>query len=359
MRICFLADAVSIHTARWCHEFTALGHEVHVISFQDGSIPDTKVHFVDAGTIKVKGGNWQTLLRVRDVRKVIKEVRPDVMHALYATSYGTIGALTGFHPFVITPLGTDILITANQSIGHRYLLQFALRKADTITSMAGHMRKKIEEFNRGKTKVEDIVFGIDTRVFNYLSNFRDKEKFTLICTRSFEPVYNIPQVIEAIALIRNKIPHLQVHMVGDGSLKKELVKSVQVKNLDDIIHFHGRLRQPEIANLLNSSHVYLSTSRSDGSSLSLLEAMISDTIPVVTDIPANREWISHKKNGLLVPVDDALKLADGINFVYENYSSFAPEAQALNRKIIEEKGSLAANTQKLLAIYEQLIHSFK
>lgn len=359
MRICFLADAISIHTARWCHEFTALNHEVHIISFQNGSIPNVKVHFVDAGSIKVKGGNWQTLFSVRSVRKILREIQPDILHALYATSYGTIGALSGFHPFIITPLGTDILISAKQSPGYRYLLQFVLRKADTITSLAGHMRKTIEELNRGKTTIEDVIFGIDTSVFSHHHNFRNSEKFTLICTRSFEPVYNIPQVIEAIALIKNKIPNLHVHMVGDGTLKNELVKSVQLKNLEHIIHFHGRLKQAEIAHLLNSSHIYLSTSRSDGSSLSLLEAMASDAIPVITDIPANREWISHEKNGMLVPVDDAFMLANAIYFVYENYSQFANAAQLVNRKIIKEKGSLAVNTQKLLTIYEQLILSFK
>src|ERR1041385_3957155 len=115
MRICYFADAISIHTKRWCSHFASLGHEVHLVSFRKADIPNVTFHLLDAGNIDVRGGNWKVLLQYKKLRKILKEIKPDVLHAHYATSYGTVGALAGFHPYIITTLGSDVLISPKQS----------------------------------------------------------------------------------------------------------------------------------------------------------------------------------------------------------------------------------------------------
>ena len=64
LKICFLADGLSIHTKRWCDFFSQQGHEIHLITFRDSVIESAKVHFIDVGKIAVSGGNWRTLLAV-------------------------------------------------------------------------------------------------------------------------------------------------------------------------------------------------------------------------------------------------------------------------------------------------------
>jgi glycosyltransferase involved in cell wall biosynthesis len=72
------------------------------------------------------------------------------------------------------------------------------------------------------------------------------------------------------------------------------------------------LDQFALAELLRGADIYVSTSRSDSTSVSLLEAMASGAFPVVTDIPGNRVWIAHSENGLLFPAGDSDALASCI-----------------------------------------------
>ena len=86
MKICLFADATSVHSIRWCTHFHELGHEVHLISFKTNDIPSVQVHVVDAGPISVRGGNWKVLLSFRKVKKLLKQIQPEIFHSLYATS---------------------------------------------------------------------------------------------------------------------------------------------------------------------------------------------------------------------------------------------------------------------------------
>ena len=157
MKICFFADGGSIHTVRWCTHFQKLGNEVHLITFNRVEIPNVHVHSVEAGKVNVAGGNWRVLLKFRKVKKLLAEISPDVFHSLYATSYGTTGALCGFHPYVITALGTDVLISPQQSKIYKRLLQFAFSKTDWITAMSDFMKKVIHEMGVANEKISTYI----------------------------------------------------------------------------------------------------------------------------------------------------------------------------------------------------------
>src|SRR6266568_3578694 len=129
MKICYFGDGESIHVIRWCKHFESLGHQIHLISFKNVAIDTIHTHFIDAGNISVKGRNWKVLLKFREVKKILKQIQPDILHSHYATSYGITGALCGFHPYVITTLGSDILISSKQSIIYKLLLKYAFSKA--------------------------------------------------------------------------------------------------------------------------------------------------------------------------------------------------------------------------------------
>ncbi|HLG03572.1 MAG TPA: glycosyltransferase, partial [Bacteroidia bacterium] len=144
MRICYLGDAPSIHTQRWCSYFVSLGHEVHLVTFRDAKIAGVEVHFINAGPIKSTGGNWRVLLKATKVKRLLEKIKPDILHAHYATSYGAVGARTGFHPYIITPHGTDVLITPWKSRVYRWLLRNTFKSADLVLIVADHMREAVQ-----------------------------------------------------------------------------------------------------------------------------------------------------------------------------------------------------------------------
>ncbi len=354
MKICLLADGESIHTVRWCRHFYELGHEIHLISFKDVKIDDIKVHFVNSGNIKVKGGNWRVIFKYKEVKSLVNKIKPDVLHALYATSYGIIGALTRFHPYIITPLGTDILISPNESRVYRSLLKYAFKKVDVITSMAPHMKQALLDMGVSEKKIIDIVLGINTEVFNRKNRSLPKNEFVIVSSRNFEPVYNIPHFLNAIALVKEKIPSLKVKLLGDGSLKTELIALTKQLKIDDITIFMGKVPQNKVVETLSQSHIFVSVSLSDGNSLSLIEAMACGAYPIVTRIPANIEWINEGINGNFVEIGDVDDLAKQILSAYQNLDVLINKSIIESDKIIAEKGTWQINMKRMENVYKKL-----
>lgn len=354
LRIAVLADAESIHTRRWCQHFSSAGFEVHLLSFKQASIEGVHCHFIDAGNIKVAGGNWRFMLKGSHIKSLLKHIQPDVLHALYATSYGLAGALSGFHPYVVTPLGTDVLISPKQSLIYRLALRYVFRKADLVTSMAPHMTEAVLQLGLPKHKLTDVVLGINTDIFNRRAQQLPKDAFVVSSIRNLEPVYNLPHFFKAIALVKPKIPNLQVKVVGQGSLKEELMALCRDLNINDIVQFMGKVSQAEVVQLLNQSHVAVTVSLSDGNALSLLESMACGVYPIASDIPANRQWISDGVNGSLVKTNDVEGLAATLEKVYATYPDIIGEVNKACDAIIAEKGTWQVNMKKMADWYHQL-----
>jgi L-malate glycosyltransferase len=358
MRICFLADGESVHTIRWCSHFRKSGHEVHLITFKDVTIEGVVVHYVNAGRIERSGGNWKIIFLYRKVRKIVNTIHPDILHAHYATSYGLIGALSKYHPYVVTALGTDVLISPFQSRIYKMVIKYVMRKADWITSMAEHMTEKLVSLGVDKTKISVVIFGIDDEIFNRKNRHLPDNKFLLTSTRNFEAVYNIPLLLDAVRKVKDKIPNFRVNMIGDGTLRNDLEAMVKDYKIDDIVKFTGKLPQPKIAEALNNSHLFVTLSLSDGNNISLNEAMACGAFSIASDIPANRQWISDGINGFIVPTDDPDVLAEKIFYVYKNYSDLENACLELNDNIVREKLLWKTNIKIVENKYELLTKNY-
>ncbi len=359
MKLCFLADAGSIHTRRWAGYFSGKGYQVDVISFNPGAVPGARVHVVGGGKINPSGGNWKVLFNMGSVKQLLREIKPDVLHAHYATSYGLVGALSGLRPFVVTGLGSDILVTPDKSILYRVLTRYVLHKADHITAMAPHMEHKILSFKIPPHKVSVIMFGIDPRIFNPAHRSIPENKFVLVSTRNFEPVYNIFSILKAVSKIKNEIPGIELIMIGTGSQRSEIENACRDLEISDRVRFTGRIPQAEIAEHLNAAHVFLSMSYSDGNNVSLNEAMACNVFALASRIPANTQWIKDGENGFLIQPDDVDGLAEKILYVYRNRLFLPDRFSVLNSNIIQEKALWEKNMERMKGIYEKLTHDKK
>ena len=160
MRICLLGNAASIHIQRWAKFFIERGHEVQIISLSPGAVDGAKVHYVAWWPPIKQVGYLAALPRIR---RLVKQISPDVLHSHYAISYGVLGALTGFRPLVIGAWGSDILVTPGTSKLRWAVLGRALRRADLITSLADHITSVLIERGVPEEKIETVPFGGDGR----------------------------------------------------------------------------------------------------------------------------------------------------------------------------------------------------
>jgi len=133
VRLAFLANGKSIHTERWLRYFVGKGYDVHLITFTAKPLKGVKIH--ELRYFK----KLAYPLRVWQIRKTVKEIDPDILHAHYVSHYGVYGALTGFHPFIVSVWGSDVLRDPKESRIRRYGVAYALKRADCITTTSKHL----------------------------------------------------------------------------------------------------------------------------------------------------------------------------------------------------------------------------
>ena len=125
-------------------------------------------------------------------------------------------------------------------------------------------------------------------------------------------------------------------ITGLGSQEQELKKLASKLKVERSVEFKGYMNREDLEELFQKADLYVSTSLSDSTSVSLLEAMASGLVPVVTDIPGNREWIEDRKNGFLFMPGDYQALADKVIWVINNFKDIE-KLRAENQKLIREK----------------------
>lgn len=303
IKLCFLAGADSIHSKKWIEYFANKGYEIHWISLVPNRFEKIKnVKFYLLKEFRRKP--LDILLNVFPVRKLIKEIKPDILHAHYAGVNGVLAALSGFHPFVLTAWGSDILIAAESKIV-KPLIKFALNKSDLITCDAEHMQEAMIKLG-ASSKIKIIYFGIDTQKFspgnkdeNICKKLRIFNSPLIISLRNFEPIYDVESLIRAIPLILKEFPETKFVIAGKGSEEKNLRDISKNLGISESIRFVGWISNDELPQYLRTVDVYVSTSLSDaGISSSTAEAMACGLPAVITDFGETKNGLKMKKMDL-------------------------------------------------------------
>ena len=136
MRVVYLADAPYIHTRRWVEHFARAGWETHVVSFRPAQIQGARVHHIDGWE---RLGKARYLLHARRVRRLVRALQPDLLHAMHLTSYGLLAALCGIRPTLTSVWGTDILEAPRWSPLHNMITRYALARTDHVTATGLHL----------------------------------------------------------------------------------------------------------------------------------------------------------------------------------------------------------------------------
>lgn len=365
MRICYLANAGAIHTLKWVNFFAQRGHEVHLISPipAEGYAQDVQLHQL---TVPLPPKVWGILrainvvARIIKIKRLINKIQPDILEAQYIIPYGYLAIASGFHPLVLTTLGSDILIEAKRNILYRFLSKYALKRAEVVTCNSEMMKEELFKLGTDPSKIRIIYQGIDTQKFSPQARqgFKDRlgisEVPVVISTRSLRPVYNVEMLIRAVPLVLEQEPQTRFIIAGQGEQQDYFNSLASSLGILSNVQFTGWISHDELPNYLASSDVYVSTSLSDSTSLSLQEAMACELAPVVTDLPGNLEWITDGKNGFIVAINDEQALAERIIYLIKNKerrNRFGREG----RKIIMARAEYAKEMEKVESLYQEMV----
>lgn len=363
MKIAYLSRGNSVYDRRFLEKMVERGHQPHFISYypcEHVQVAGVRNYFYDYFSMN-RFNRLVSLQTSRHLRRLLHQIQPDILHTGWVQDHGFFGALCGFHPVLSMPWGSDILIQPHDSIFGKWITRFTLKKADMITCDCQVVKNKIVELSGCRPdKIVVFPWGIDLETFRPECSNQIRKKLgwehkkILICTRNFDiRAHAVEYFIMAIPAILERCPDVRVILVGAGPLEHEYRELVSKLGLDDAVHFAGWLNEVQMAEHLNAADVYVSTSLSDGTSASLLEAMACGLPVVVSDAPANLEWVKDGDNGYIVPRKKPDILAERIITLLAN-ESLRREMRARNLKIAQEKADWNKNFTVLENTYHKL-----
>ncbi|MEW5947048.1 MAG: glycosyltransferase family 4 protein [bacterium] len=350
LRVCYLVQNL-VHVGRWARYLLERGHDVHVVGMEKPDVPGAAFHPVKFQRL----GNYAVfVLNVPFVRALIAAIAPDVVHAYYATNFGFLGALAaGRRPFVVSVAGSDVYDALKSPVLRR-LNAFAFRRADRINAGALHVANMVIAYGIPSSKIDVFPKGVNMSLFSPRENAAAGGDPVIICNRRFEKVYDPAVPVEAMPAVRNRFPGAKLIMIGRGPLKPEVERIVELRGLGGAVEIHDEVPHSLMPGFLAQADLYVSTSLSDGTSVSLLEAMAAGCFPVVTDFPTNREWITDGDNGFLVPPGRHDLLADAVIRAASD-PGLTAAARAKNREIVASKAEESLIMDRLLDSYGRAI----
>jgi glycosyltransferase involved in cell wall biosynthesis len=375
MKILFVTPCTrheSVHELKFLRSFSHAGYDTKIFSFHYNEVtpgivgmPNISVEYTPLRVM----GKAQRLLCLHilpKLRRVIREFRPDVIHAGNVWNDSFLSAVSGYHPLVVMPYGSDVLLDPQRSFLFRAYNAYAFRHADWVTCDAERVKDRIiSDYRYPAERISVIPRGVEVeRIIELKSAARSQlraelsweDNYVVIMTRNHEKVYGIDVFLKAMEQVLHLRPEVRVLMVGAGSLHEQYRRFVEDRGLTKFFHFAGRVSQREVLRHLQAADLYVSTSYSDGTSVSLMEAMASELPVVVTDVPANLEWVTSGENGEVVPRGTVDVLAQKITDLSRSPERNAEYARR-NLDIVRVRGNWKENFREFERIYHTLASS--
>jgi len=296
-------------------------------------------------------------------RKVYKKFRPDIVHTGYVWQVGILASIFNIHPHLSMPWGSDVLFQPEKNFIIKKIVKKVMNQCDHIHCDAEYVKHRIkEEYKIDESKFSVFPRGVNLKQFTPLDKINcrkqlwiDPGKFVIHFNRHFEPVYGIDTLLEGYRIFASKKDDVLLLMVSSGSLKGKIEKFLKDNVLGSKVNIIGGIPNNKMPLYLSASDVYLSTSISDGTSLSLLEAIAMGLGLIVTDVPALKYWITEK-NGILVQRNSPSQVAGALEEYYYNRQLIRAHGDK-NISIAKEKADWDKNYSKLREIYKNILPS--
>jgi glycosyltransferase involved in cell wall biosynthesis len=262
------------------------------------------------------GYHWhQKNMLARQLKQIYYENQVDVVHAGPVDLCAWLAASAGLKPLVSMSWGYDLLVHAEKSLLSRARVRYALKRTEVLLADCRVVVSKAETYGFPSDRIVTFPWGVDLKVYHprTVKKTRDRtarsNQIVLLSTRTMEKLYGCDVIVEAFIKAARVEEKLRLTMLGDGSQKPQLIQRIKAAGLERRVNFTGILPEEEMITQFHASDVYISASHSDGSSVSLLQAMACGLPAIVSDIPGNREWVSPGHDGWLFKDGDSDGLA--------------------------------------------------
>lgn len=368
MRILILGDSSNPHIIKWANALYTAGLEIIIFSIRKPDLSNFAngidihsseslsniTYLTNAALPKLK-----YLKVIPQIKSLIKEKKPDIVHAHYASSYGFLGALLNFHPFVISVWGSDVIDFPKTSIFHRLLFKYNLFKADRVLATSKFMSNLLKNYT--SKNIDVTPFGIDLNVFRPAQKpnlLFEKNELVIGCIKGLEWYYGIEYLINAFDIVLSQLPDkkLKLLIVGGGAIEEKIKKLVIELKLEKKIVLTGKVDYKEIQNYHNLIDIFVAVSVYEESfGVAVLEASACAKPVIISRVGGMIEVVIESVTGFIVPPGDATKTAEKIIELVLD-SELRQRLGNAGREFVENNYNLQVCLTNMINIYTNLIN---
>lgn len=255
---------------------------------------------------------------IRAIRKLIKQRGFDILHCHQYTpwSYGAMAAALTNRKVIFTEHGR--FYPDSSTLKRKLINPLLALMTDHITAISKSTKQALIEFeNLPGNRIEVIYNGIRPQQPDQENAKRIRQQLDipeghaiLGTIARLDPIKNHKMMLEAFKLVIQQHPNTVLIIVGDGPERDNIGQLIKLLGLTNKVYLPGYITNP--TDYLASFDMYLLSSLSEGTSMTLLEAMSQGKPCVVTDAGGNPEIIAENNNGLVTANDDSQAFADAI-----------------------------------------------
>lgn len=308
LRLAFVANPTHVLVERWVNFFARRGHQVTVLDgfdFPDPRGLDDRVRRVryDArGPIRLPLA--PTLHARRTLRGLLAELRPDVVHGHALKRYGWQVGVAGWHPYVISTWGSDVLLPPSGPQA-RFWNRWTMRRADLVTAVSPYMREAAIRAGARPEHVAQVHFGVDTNRFSPAATTARGSAPLVFSPRAIKPIYNHETILTAFAHLDADVRMIMTARNADAAHLAALTRRMTELGIRERVEIVDDISDDEMLSLYRSATVVVSVPLSDSFPISLLEAMACGTPVVAGDLPAVRAGLEDVVPDWIVPTQSA------------------------------------------------------
>jgi len=310
---------MEVVTSRLAVELTELGHSVEVICLEErGPLADELSAAGVAVHLVPTPGVW-TNVTPRQLTERFIATKPDVVNSHSGVWLKAVrAARLARVPCVVHTVHGLMTVEPWYS---PLLMWISAQFTSRVISVSDPLRSYLLDTVRlPDAKIRVVPNGIDTRIF-YPSPDVAREQvighpvpgLVVGCVARFDPIKNHELLLDAFAVARRSHPTAVLVLVGDGELKASLERRARQPDLQGSVVFTGD--RHDTSDLYRCFDVFALTSKAEGTSMSILEAMATGCCIVATDVGGSGALLDGGAAGLLVPSGDVTALAGRLTAV--------------------------------------------
>lgn len=336
-----------------------LGNEIHVVT---AGKKESCTFCNDGFTVHYVGRDdkipiFSSLLLLIDIFIIIRRLKPDLIHS-QSYIFAWIGAsMSRFFkiPHVAWGQGSDIY---SEYRFKEIILEYVGNGTDVFLALSEDMASKLRSMISKPIRIMIMPNGIDISRFQVDSRMDVHQEIDInykkiIYVGTLRPVKNVSVLIQAFALVRERIPSSRLTIVGDGIEKSRLESLVRDLKIQDFVTFQGRVENEELPKYLRKADVFVLPSKFEGFGIVVIEAMASGLPVVVTKVGGLSEIIEDGENGFLIDPEDSKQIADSIEIVLTNQEMRDKMGENNRQKAMSyDSKKIAA---RIFSIYETIV----